>query len=1537
MSSVNERLQPAALKAAVIAAVYGVRPGFGAQLFAENPDQNYRARFEEDSVVFESSQDKWSLRLTLRAVGYGDRLIPTERASVHAAGNRVEFRRRGLSEWYVNGEGGVRQWFRIDQRPNSGLIHGPLRIAIDVNGLSPRLRGDGVDLIASDGSNRATYRGLAAWDARGIRLDARMEVEGDDVVLAVQDEGAVYPLTIDPIVQQAKLLAVDGEANDNFGYSVAIDGNTAVVGAPFEDPVFTTDAGSVYVFVRSGSSWTQQAKIANPSSNTSDFFGWDVAVQGDTIVVGAPLDDVVNTDNGNVWVYQRTGTLWNLIQRIDNPFTSQSGTQFGYAVALDGNDLAVGFPFLDNNTTDEGGVSVHRRSGPGNPFSSVVFNVDSPFNQSSEWFGFDVAINSTQGILIIGNPRNSNFGSRVGQVCVYVGGNYGSRNQDIGPNSAQNESRFGQAVDLSRGSGQLTLAIGQPLWDNAANDQGRAEVWIGSTTYSRQQVIENPDPTSAGNNENFGNSVAVAGDFLAVGSPGDDNARGTDAGAVHTFRRVSGAYAQITKLIPSDLSASDRFGFAVCLGDDFTLITGATLDDDRGTDSGSAYVFIANTAPTIQSIPNQNAAERTPFTVTAIGQDADSGQTLTYSLTGTPPAGMTIDATTGVISWTPSETQGGQNFSVTVRVTDDGLPPLFAETTFQVAVAETNEAPTLAAIANQNVSEGSLLSLTAVGADEDLPAQTLTYSLQGTVPQGAQINATTGVFTWSPAENQGPGSFPITIRVTDNGSPVRFAERTFTVVVAEVNQAPTLDAIPNQIAREEEPLIFTATASDSDLPANSLTFSLVGAPTGATINPTTGVFTWTPSEADGPGQFSFTVRVTDNGDPALSADRTVQVTVLEVQQIQVDLSGRYFSPNGSATASTTDLSANNQVIEPSGAAEGTFTPYSDADKKPRALRGDLRSRSFRYEIDLTGTWSISGDRLLVVAGDPQAGGLTQTFTRAAGGFVVTQGTNQLVDNTNATRFRVQTFVTSGGTATTLVTRLNGSASGTVVTLGATSGLALEDAGFRTTIEGQAGSLASATLSGFTTSLNPPNALVLFAAEPFAQPGGIIDYELNVAGLQTPVVAYQAFLGFTNAQTFNAGSYTNFPFPNFFQPLENTFPTLAAGVNFDQSPTTSEGKLADIRMNAVQAAATRMTFRTNNPPSRFSDNEGNPVTPTLVDSNVVVIEQTPPTITNIRATQGGGNLIGGNVDTGLLTFTVSVADLGAIRSGLRQRPTFTVQFASGSPVSLVVSHLGGNDFVATIPINKTTPNGNATITVSAVDDAGNSASVAAGFRVSQAQVVIALTVQGLTGNVTRAIDFVVGGSGGSNNAVVIPPFNVNFVNGQATVVLDVTDGLTRGSAYTRISAKDRLHTLRRRVDLVAGPDPDQFTASITVKSGDATNDNLIDVRDYGAIAGQFGQNVGRDTPANFGGNLHADFSGNGLVGTEDVTFVVNAGQFLSIGDPVPGGFGRPEVPLKRATIEQMKGAGVPDPEQFDLDRDGWVTIEEITTWLKRFAK
>jgi hypothetical protein len=180
---------------------------------------------------------------------------------------------------------------------------------------------------------------------------------------------------------------------------------------------------------------------------------------------------------------------------------------------------------------------------------------------------------------------------------------------------------------------------------------------------------------------------------------------------------------------------------------------------------------------------NQTVNEGATVTILNFASDADPGTALSFSLGGGSPSGATIHPGSGTVTWLTGEGNGPSTNTVIIVVTDNGVPPLSATGFVSVVVNEVNVAPAMAFITNRVVNEGAFVSVQPSVSDADVPANAFTWSLSGSVPEGAAVDAASGLFTWTPNSTQGPSTNTIQIVATDNGVPALSATQRFTIVV----------------------------------------------------------------------------------------------------------------------------------------------------------------------------------------------------------------------------------------------------------------------------------------------------------------------------------------------------------------------------------------------------------------------------------------------------------------------------------------------------------------------------------------------------------------------------------------------------------------------------------------------------------------------------------------------------------------------------------------------------------------------------------
>lgn len=366
---------------------------------------------------------------------------------------------------------------------------------------------------------------------------------------------------------KAHLSSVDLGLGDQFGRSIALSGDTVVVGARYDDDL-ATDAGAAYVFYLDGSQdVTGKLTAWDPAS--SDFFGASVSASADTVIAGAPGDDDEWEDEGSAYVFVRSGGTWTDHQKLTGSNTSLNH-RFGGAVSLAG-DTAVVAAETDGNLGNLGSAYVFERTGGQWAEQAQLTSSDGPW--SGDWFGRSVSISGDT--VFVGAPQNDG----VGAAYVYErSGGLWSETQKVTA-LAPMANWFGYSLSVS---GERAI-VGAP------NPSGIGSVYLFERIagiWVEQQQLTGFDTVA---DDWFGARVFLSGDTAIVGAFNDDDA-GQRSGSAYIFAYDGTTWVQQQKLTASDAAAGDRFGSSVSISGTRAIV-GAVEDDDAGDGSGSAYIF----------------------------------------------------------------------------------------------------------------------------------------------------------------------------------------------------------------------------------------------------------------------------------------------------------------------------------------------------------------------------------------------------------------------------------------------------------------------------------------------------------------------------------------------------------------------------------------------------------------------------------------------------------------------------------------------------------------------------------------------------------------------------------------------------------------------------------------------------------------------------------------------------------------------------------------------------------------------------------
>ena len=387
-----------------------------------------------------------------------------------------------------------------------------------------------------------------------------------------------------PTQHYAMITSDVGGQYDFFGYSAATDGNTVIIGAYNETGWAGIRNGAAYLFRKIDGTWTQIAKLSVTEGNEIRF-GYSVAIDGDTAVVGAPGLSFVQFPNaGKVYIFKEIDGVWQQVAEKTASLDVQSWAEFGRSVAIDGARIVVGASYEGHAGAYSGAVYVYQQ------VDDTTWNLDEKLTASDasayRAFGESVAVEGNT--IVVGSP---DFDQAPGRAYVF-NNTYSSgwvEMTSFSANDGTADDAFGRSVAIH----DQSVLVGAPHWgDNGPS--GSAYLFsAGIGGWAQAHKFVSP---SGSTGDQFGYSVAFADGVILIGSKNDDSAGAQDAGAVYEFRNYGfgGGWFHKKKWIAQSPSMNDGFGVAVALGGDIG-VCGAHRGD-RPNSGGWFYPSDTGTA-----------------------------------------------------------------------------------------------------------------------------------------------------------------------------------------------------------------------------------------------------------------------------------------------------------------------------------------------------------------------------------------------------------------------------------------------------------------------------------------------------------------------------------------------------------------------------------------------------------------------------------------------------------------------------------------------------------------------------------------------------------------------------------------------------------------------------------------------------------------------------------------------------------------------------------------------------------------------------
>lgn len=381
-------------------------------------------------------------------------------------------------------------------------------------------------------------------------------------------------------VTEIQFLAQDGAESDRFGHSVSVDGDVAILSAPYNDENGNY-AGAAYLFRDDGSGWQQEQKITANDGAETDLFGYSVAVSGNFAIVGALGDDDLGTSSGAAYLFRYDGTNWIQEQKI----TASDGAEadlFGVSVAISGDYAIVGALGDDDLGSSSGSAYLFAYDG-----SSWVEEQKINASDGAEFDGFGTSVALDGEVILIGAPGDDDNGSNSGAAYLFRDdGVTQSLQQEQKITGSASGDDFGRSVSVK---GDYAI-VGAPHHDHLATDSGAAYLF-GYDGTAWQLVQSKITANDGAESDLFGYSVSLVDEYVVVAAPKQD-VNGADSGALYLFAYLATSWTETDKITPFLGAESDLFGYTLSVSGDSLLVGAPAFDDNiAGADSGAAYFY----------------------------------------------------------------------------------------------------------------------------------------------------------------------------------------------------------------------------------------------------------------------------------------------------------------------------------------------------------------------------------------------------------------------------------------------------------------------------------------------------------------------------------------------------------------------------------------------------------------------------------------------------------------------------------------------------------------------------------------------------------------------------------------------------------------------------------------------------------------------------------------------------------------------------------------------------------------------------------